>query len=57
MQDFLDEGTLVRLGDTSMEAEGEFDVVVSTRAIEGASLDALTHWIIGQIGPVAKGGG
>jgi len=45
VQTFLDDGTLVRLGQTSLVAEGRFHVVLSKRTPPTPALEALLTWL------------
>lgn len=50
VQTFLDDGTLVRLGETSLTAEGRFHVVMSNRTTATATTDALVSWLTAALG-------
>lgn len=45
VQTFLDDGTLIRLGQTSLVAEGRFHVVLSERTPPTPALEALLTWL------------
>lgn len=45
VQTFLEDETLVRLGDTCLVAEGMFHVVKSNRAPESPAMEALLNWL------------
>ncbi|RWB66283.1 LysR substrate-binding domain-containing protein [Mesorhizobium sp.] len=49
---FLDDGTLVRLGDVYLLAEGQFHIVVSNRAKKTLVLDLFVDWLTAELGAV-----
>lgn len=53
VQTYLDDGTLVRLGQTALPAEGRFHVLLSRRTGPSASLQALTDWLSAALRPGA----
>lgn len=48
---FLNDGTLIRLGNQSIPAEGQFHVVVSHRARPSLTLDLFVDWLIKELTP------
>ena len=53
---FLDEGTLVRLGEVFLVAEGQFHIVVSNRAKKTLVLDLFVDWLMSQLEAVRSSG-
>ncbi|WP_192246519.1 LysR substrate-binding domain-containing protein [Mesorhizobium silamurunense] len=49
VQTFLDDGTLVRLGDASISAAGKFHIVVARRARRNLVLDHFVSWLIQEL--------
>ena len=46
---FLDDGTLIRLGDVYLVAEGQFHIVVSNRAKKTLVLDLFVDWLMTEL--------
>ena len=46
---FLDDGTLVRLGEVYLVAEGQFHIVVSNRAKKTLVLDLFVEWLMAEL--------
>lgn len=51
VQTFLDDGTLVHLGQTNLVAEGRFHVVLSDRTPPSPALDAILAWLSQALEP------
>ncbi|WP_028311817.1 hypothetical protein [Derxia gummosa] len=45
VQGYLDDGSLVRLGDTEVTAEGRYNVVVPLRRKPNALRDLFVEWL------------